>query len=212
MRPLSHASSSQGFTLAELLVSICVLSLLLSSLCGVYFATADEWQRQSGQGDALTATCQACTRIADYAAEATGATVATRFVASDTLLLNLPADTANGVYAPIWSGGKIQYRSGNWIAFYLSDYTGSPLVNGSILWSGTVTWAAGVYTITKDPSWSLYYGSTKGRIAPLTSIRFAMNQSGARPYITVTAISSFKAGGTLKQTSMSRNICLRNAN
>lgn len=201
-----------GFTLAELLVCVCVLSMLLTSLCGIYFSTAQEWQRQSGQSDALLASSQACTRISDYVSQAAGAAVATRFFANDTLLINLPADSANGVYAPVWSGGKIQYRSGTWIVFYLSDTTGSVLLNGSILWCGTLTWAAGTYTVVPDSAWSLYYGSTKGKTAPLTSIRFALNESGARPYVTITAVSTYKTGKTQKQFSVSRTACLRNTN
>lgn len=203
---------ADGFTLAEVLVSACVMSLVLTSLCGIYFASAQEWRRQSGQNTALVATSQACTRIADYASQAVGATVVTRFFAGDTLLLNMPSDKSGSDYVPVWSGGKIQYRSGNWIAFYLSDSSGSQLVSGNILWLGSVTWAAGVYTITPDSTWSLYYGSTKGRISPLTSLRFALDQSGARPVVTVTAVSTFSVGQTQKQTSMSRAVCLRNTN
>jgi prepilin-type N-terminal cleavage/methylation domain-containing protein len=214
----NHGASSPairsdfGFTLAELLVSMCVMSIVLSSLCGIYFATAQEWQRQYGQNDALVATSQTCSRISDYVSQAVGAAVVTRFFANDTLLLNMPADQSGADYAPVWSGGKMQYRSGSWIAFYLSDSTGSALVNGDILWSGRASWAAGVYTITPDSDWSLYYGSQKGRIAPLTSLRFALDESGARPLVTITAVSTFPVGQTQKQTSMSKAVCLRNTN
>ena len=209
---LRASKARLGFTLVETLVCVSIMSVLLTSLCGIYIACAQEWQRESGQNDALVATSQACTRIADYVSQAIGVTVTTRFFASDTLLVNLPADSAYTVYAPVWSGGKIQYRSGSWIGFYLSDSNGSPLVTGNILWCGTVTWASGVYTITPDRNWSLYYNSAKGNISPLTSITFALNQSGARPYVTTTAVSKYKTGDTQKQTTMSRSICLRNTN
>ena len=210
----SRANSSLGgFTLAELLVAATITTLILTALCGIYFSTGAEWEHQSGDNEALVATSQACSRISDYASQAVGAKVATRLFPSDTLLLNLPADAAySGTYVPIWSTSRIQYRSGTWIAFYLSDSTGSPFVPGSILWSGTVTWAAGVYTITPDAGWSLYYSSSKGKIAPLRSIRFTLNESGARPIVTITAVAAYKTKQTEKQLSQSRTVCLRNTN
>jgi len=201
-----------GFTLAELLVATAITALVLASLCGVYFSTAKEWERQQGEADALLATSQTCTRLADYVSQATGMTVRTRFTSSDTLTINLPADKAYGIYAPIWSGGVVQYRSGTWVAFYLSDSTGSYMLNGNILWAATFTWAGFPASVVPDRAWSIYYNTQIGRTASLKSIRFTSDTSGVRPAVTITVVSAYKIGATEEQITQSRTVCLRNAN
>lgn len=196
----------------ELMIASAATVLILSSLCGVYFAVIREWQRQQGEGDALIASTRACSRIADYASVAVGAAVFTRITASDTLALNLPADTAyGGLYVPTWNGGKMQFRSGIWIAIYLSDSTGNINRTGSILWAGTVTWSGSTINVVPDRSWSLYYDRDIGRVAPLKSIRFALDETGDKPAVTVTALAANKIGDTEKQLSRTRTICLVNA-
>lgn len=213
MRLSLRANNSRlGFTLVELMIASAATVLILSSLCGVYFAVIREWQRQQGEGDALIASTRACSRIADYASVAVGAAVFTRITASDTLALNLPADTAyGGLYVPTWNGGKMQFRSGIWIAIYLSDSTGNINRTGSILWAGTVTWSGSTINVVPDRSWSLYYDRDIGRVAPLKSIRFALDETGDKPAVTVTAVAAYKTGNTEKQLSRSRTICLVNA-
>ncbi len=145
-----------GFTLAELLIATTITALVLASLCGVYFTTAREWERQQGEADALLATSQTCARLADYVSQATGVSVQTRFATDDALAINLPADKAYGFYAPIWSGDLLRYRSGTWVIFYLSDSTGSYMHTGDILWAATFTWAGFPASVVPDRSWSMY--------------------------------------------------------
>ena len=198
--------------MAELVVATAVMAIVLSSLCGVYFSTAKEWERQQGEADALLATSQTCTRLSDYISQSVGATVISRSRPNDTLALNMPLDNAYGtLYVPLWSGGVVQYRSGAWIVFYLSDSTGSYLRDGTILWAASFTWAGYPASVVPDQSWSMYYGSQMGRTSSMKSIAFTLDSSGTRPVVTVTAVSRYKIGATEKQISQSRTVCLRNA-
>lgn len=201
-----------GFTLIELLMASAVLSIVLTGLCGIYFATSKEWERQQGESEALTATSLACSRLADYASQAIGAGVDSRFTTHDTLILNMPADKVSGAYVPVWSGGAVKYRSGSWLVFYLSDSTGGFFCTGKMLWAATMTWGGYPWSVSPDASWSMYYGSSKGRVSPLVSIRFAVDSTGPRPSVTITAVSNYKIGTTSKQITQSRTVCLRNAN
>jgi len=193
------------------MVASAVVTLVLTSLVEVYYSVAKEWERQQGQASALVATSTACTRLSDYISQATGATVLTRYTSGDTLALNLPADTANGIYVPTWSSGKVQYRSGNWIIFYLSDSTGSYSHSGDILWAASMTWAGFPGSVVPDTSWSLYFNQSKGNIQPLSSIQFTYT-SDDRPRVTVTATSTYQRGTTQAQIQQSRTICLQNVN
>ncbi|MGC8862875.1 MAG: PulJ/GspJ family protein [Armatimonadota bacterium] len=219
MKRSSPASSTAGvpagrggFTLAELMVATTITALVLSSLCGVYFATAGEWERQQGEADALVATSQTCARLADYVSQATGVVINTRFTPNDTLAVNLPADRAYGSYAPVWGGNVVRYRSGSWVIFYLSDSSGSYLTNGSILWAATFTWAGFPASVVPDRAWSMYYNTQLGRTASIRTIRFALDSSGSYPSVTITVASAYRIGGTEKQLTQSRTVCVRNAN
>ncbi len=213
MRRSSCAGSRcGGFTLTELVIATAVVSLLLTSICGIYFSVSKEWEREQGEAAALSAASLTCSKLADYISQADGASVTTRFVANDALALNMPANSAYGVYVPVWSGGKLQYASGNWIIFYLSNPSGNYNVAGSILWAASLTQTWFGWTVNPDQSWSLYYNTSQGRIAPLTSLNFVLDSSGARPAVTITAISTYRIGSTTKQISISRTVCLKNAN
>ena len=211
MKALSSGSRrAAGFTLVEVTVVTAVMAMLLTALCAVYFASAADWQRQQGASDALTATSQACSRVTDYISQAVGLQVLTRYTTGDAIAVNLPADTANGgIYVPIWSGGKLQYRSGTWIMFYLSDSTGNYSRSGNILWAGSVTWPAGSPVVVADRSWSIYYDTQLGRIAPLSSIQFSLDSSGQLPAVTITATSTYKIATTNKSIAQSRTVCPR---
>jgi len=197
----------------ELLVASSLTALILTALCGVYFATAQDWERQQGAATALTAVSRACSRLADYIAQATGAQVLTRFASGDTLAINLPFDSAQtGVYAPIWSGGYCQYRSGSWIIFYLSDSTGAYSKPGNILWAATMTWPTFPTSVAPDRSWSMYYSTSMGQTAQLKSIAFSTDTSGVRPTVAISAVASYRIHGVETQLTVSRTICLRNTN
>lgn len=212
-RSSCEGRNSGGFTLAELLVATAVTSLVLTSICGIYFTVSKEWEREQGEAEALAATSLACSRLADYLARSTGATVLTRITSNDALAINVPSDTAyGGTQIPVWSGGKLVYRGGTWVVFYLSDTTGSYLTPGRILWAGNMSWSGFPGSVSPDAAWSLYYGSSKGRIAPLTSLSFSMDSTGERPSVTVTAVARYKTGTGSAQVSQSRTVCLRNAN
>lgn len=199
--------------MVELLVAAAVTALLLSSVCGIYFAVAREWDRQQGEGDALVATTQACSRLANYISQSVGAVVISRSNQGDTLALNLPADTAHdGLYVPIFSGGEVQYRSGTWLVFYLSDSSGSHYHTGDILWAATMNWEDYPWSVIPDQEWSLYYDEGTGRIRPLKSLSFSMASDGSgNTAITIIAISSYNIGTTEKQLKLTRTVCLRNS-
>lgn len=212
MRRLLHEGRfREGFTLVELLVVAAVMAFVLTSMCEIYMATAAEWSRQQGQGDALVATGQACSRIADYAAQSINAVVIQRFTAGDTFAVNLPLDRAYNNYVPTWTNNKVQYRGGGWMVFYLSDSTGSYSSNGNILWAGTLNWADYPNSVVPDRNWSMYYNTSIGRISPITSLTFTMTSGGKYPKLVITVISTYAIRKTIEQITQSRTVCLRNA-
>ena len=189
------------------------MALVLTSLCGIYFAVADQWQRQQGEGDALVAASTACSRLADYVSQSTGFVIIGRFHLGDTLIVNLPADQIDeATYVPAWSDGQLQHRPGKWVAFYLSDPTGSYQRTGDILWAATVEWDSYPLGVTPDRSWSLYYDEGAGRIAPLKSVRFeGLSYDSEHSLVRITATSSYRVGDTEKQLQVARDAHVRNA-
>ncbi len=211
MRRSSFAGRSRGFTLVEVLITSTVLSLVLTSLCGIYLAVGKEWERQDGRGTALGATSMACSKLSDYICQSVGAVVINRLGTGDALAVNLPANTAyGGLYVPTWSAGKVQYQSGTWIIFYLSDSTGNYSRSGNILWAATMTWANFPNSVVPDTAWSLYYDQPKGRVSPITSLQFAVT-TDSLPRVTITATSVYKIGATQSQVRLTRTVCLQNA-
>ncbi len=211
MRRLSSANRTQlGFTLIELLVVSAVLALVLTSLCGIYLSVAGEWERQDGQGTALSATSMACSRLSEILSQATGAIVLQRFDPGDAIAVNLPANSANGIYVPVWNSGKVQYQSGNWIVFYLSDATGNYNRRGDILWSAAMNWGTYPAGIVPDTDWSLYYNQPRGRVSPISSLQFTVITS-ERPLVTIVATSQYKAGAEQASFRRQKAVCLQNA-
>ena len=208
---LSRADKGNfGFTLIELLIVSAVLALVLSSLCGIYLSVADEWQRQDGRGTALASTSMACSKISDYLSQAVGVEVVNRFTPADALAVNLPANRAHDIYVPVWNSGKIQYQSGQWVIFYLSDSTGSYSRSGDILWAATMTWETFPRSVRPDPAWSLYYDQPKGKITPISSLQFAKTND-ALPIVTMTITSTYKSGQTESLVKQHKSVCLQNA-
>lgn len=240
MRRSSRGGNARrGFTLVELAVTTAVTALLLTTLCGIYFSTTAEWEHQQGIRDAVSATSSACTRLEEYIAQATSATILNRFGAGyyDTLLLSFPSQTYSGA-AP-WTAGKIpnmsiirshsggyvpdwtsdsgrmryQYTSSNsqWVVFYLSDTTGRVDRGGTILWGATVDFSSNPATVAVDSAWSMET-ATSGRIAPLNSIRFTVDDTMKPKRVTITAIATYKLKTTTDQITLTRIVALRNAN
>ena len=214
MKRSSRVSNELGMTLVELLVTAAVISAVLTSLCGIFLAVYSEWDRGAGEGQALLATSNACSRVADYTAQAVSAQTFRRFLATDdTLAICMPANSAYGIYVPTWSGGQFRCLPGTWIVFYLSDSTGGYARSGDILWAGTFTTLAGFpANVVPDQSWSLYYDQSAGRIAPLSSLEFVYDASGSRPSVTIKATSQYDVRkSNVRQLQLSRTVCLRNS-
>ena len=195
-------------TVVELLIAITVSVVLIGALCEMYLVLASEFERQQGEGDALASTSFACSRIADYAAVSISAQTYTRYTADEALCVQLPADMAYGIYVPVQAGPLIQYRPGQQIMFYLSDSTGDYNRRGNILWAGVVQSFSPI-TVTPDQSWSLYPGTTQGRIV-LDSVRFDV-QSGVRDSVTIYVNRTYPIGRTQKTRLAQRTVCLRNS-
>jgi type II secretory pathway pseudopilin PulG len=209
MKPIYHQNRrASGFTLVELLIAGTVSALVISCICAIYFSIVRHWERQQGEGDALVATSRACARLGDYFCPATSAQVYTRFTTNDTIAVNMPLDTAYGAYIPAWTGGKLQTRSGQWIAFYLSDQTGSFSNRGDILWAAVVN--SSLSTVTPDAAWSLYSTDGPGKITPLRSLRFDVTTGDGLTRIKVTAGSAYKVYKTEKALTQTATFCLRN--
>lgn len=229
----------RGFTLVELTVASAVTALLLTTICGIYFATMTEWQHQQGLRDAVSATSGACSRLEEYIAQGVSAQLVDRFGLGfyDTLLLNLPAQTYSGPspwvagrvpnlvitrntyggYVPDWTSDsgrmRLQYTSDNsrWVAFYLSNSTGRYDRAGSILWAATVDRNTTPLVFVPDTAWSMET-ATSGRIAPLSSMRFAVDDSMKPRRVTITVVSSYKLGSTVKRITQTRIASPRNVN
>jgi len=230
---------SRGFTLVELAVTTAVTALLLTTICAIYFSTATEWEHQQGLRDAVSATSRACSRLEEYIAQGVSAQLVDRFGSGfyDTLLVNLPLQTYSGAspwvagqvpnlviirntyggYMPDWTSDsgrlRFQYTSSNvqWVAFYLSDSTGRYDRTGSILWAATADRTSTPMVVTPDTAWSMET-ATSGRIAPLTSMRFTVDDSMKPKRVTITVYCSYKLKSTTKQITQVRSASLRNAN
>jgi hypothetical protein len=212
-RSLFAGSQRAGFSVIELLLASCITAIILSSVCGVCFTIVRDWERKQGFAKAALATSDACSRLSDYISQALAVEIVTRFAGADAIAVNLPLDSPYAkVYAPIWSADKFRFRSGPWIIFYLSDSTGSYSRPGDILWAGTMTWSGFPASVAPDRSWSMYYDTNLGRVEGLKSLSFSVDSGGARPVVTVTAVSSYKISGVEHLVSRTRSICLRNAN
>ena len=209
---------ADGFTLVELIVTILTLAVVVTALCDVFIANQKAWSRQSGKSSALIATGAALTSVGSYARNATYTRIFTRFSSGDALVVCLPADRAYGFYIPMnehnddYEGEPWDYQPGQSVVFYLSDSTGSYARSGSILWAGTVPGSEtpSAYNVTPDPSWSLYPGTTNGRIAPIASIRFETPPGQRYENVDITVRSSYKAGAGTATLTRTRSICLRN--
>lgn len=218
----------RGVTLIELTVVIGVIAIVLSSLCGIYFAISREWERAQGEGAALDATSLACRTMGDYISQGVSAIVIDRFATRDVLAINLPADgqsvsqmgagdalsveMGNVIYVPFPSGDELQYRSGVWIIFYLSDSTGSYGRSGNILWSGLTNSPGVPSSITPNQPWSMYANNV-GKITPISAIAFTQNTGRMRSSITMTITSSYtinKVSNSQKQMTQSATVCLMN--
>lgn len=200
----------------EVLITVTILSVVVSSLCGIYFAVADEWQRQDSARDSELAVSIACSRIGDYAAQGVRFKLLKQHGiyshGYDVLAVCLPADKAYGVYVPVREGDEFKYREGSWVVFYLSDATGSYFASGDILWAATANheWQIPFF-MAPDSSWSLYPGVKKGRITPLDSITFE-DMGGDYAAVRITVGSSFKVGNGTDRVRLSKCVTLRNTN
>ncbi|MGQ9454322.1 MAG: PulJ/GspJ family protein [Armatimonadota bacterium] len=214
MKHLSHANRrNSGFSLMELLVASSVVAIVITSVCGVYFSVARAWEHQQGVARVSIAVESACTRLAQYISQAVSAQVVPRFASSDALAINLPLDSPYpGVYSPVWSRNRCQFRSGTWIIFYLSDSTGSYSRSGNILWAATMSWSDFPSSVSPDRGWSMYYDTNRGRVEDLKSLSFVVDSGGSRPMVVVTATASYSVGGAERDVSMTRTICLHNTN
>lgn len=199
----------RGVTLVELLIAVMVSAVLIGALCEMYLVLASEFERQQGEGDSLAYTSFACSRVAEYAMPAISAQTYTRYTPNDALRIQLPADTAYGIYVPVIQGAITVYRPGQQIMFYLSDSTGNYYKQGNILWSGVVTSLLPSVAVTPDQSWSLYPGSQQGRII-LSSVQFSV-VIGVRDKVTISASRTYPIGRTTNTLSAQRTVCLQNS-
>lgn len=202
-----------GFTLIELLVTVMILSVIVGCLCDVFVANQQAWDRQYGQSVALTATNDALLDLSKYVNNAMDWEVYTRYTTGDVLAVSLPANSAHGIYVPAHdSFGNLQYNHGQTVVFYLSDSTGSYSRSGDILWAGTMSfWGTPAsWNVTPDTAWSLYPGSTRGRIQPIQSIRFYRRPWQTYLNVDITVTATYTAGSGTATLSRTRTVCLRN--
>jgi len=203
-----------GLPIIALMVTVSILALIVTGLCDVFLAYQKAYSRQSGASSALMATDSALSDLGSYVSDAMKVAVFNRFAAGDVLAVCLPADSAYGIYIPTYGSGPgnpIGYQSGQTVVFYLSDSTGAYSRSGSILWAGTQNkWEPpSDPRVTPDSTWSLYPGTTIGRIAPVTSISFTKPDLAQYAYVSITVASSYKAGAGNITLTRTRNVCLR---
>lgn len=212
-----RCSSSGGFTLVELLVTVMVFSVVVTGLCDVFIANQNAWNRQSSASDALIASDTATANLQSYISNAMDSRIYTRTTTADVLVVCLPADFAHGVYVPSREGifghtDTLEYQPGQSIVFYLSDSTGSYDHTGNILWAGSLPgWATPDATnVCPDESWSLHPGTSQGRCSPVTSLKFVAPPGQQYASIEATVTSSYNVAGKTVTLTRTRRICLRN--
>lgn len=210
MRRFSLAGNERGMTLVELLVAGAIASVVLASLCGVYFLVGKEWDRQHSKEQAITAVSDATSRLSSYIAAGVYAFTQDHFMAGDALVVCMPSDSGYGGYVPVWDGPRYHYRQGTWVIFYLSDKTGSYYSKGDILWAGTITdWGTFPQSIVPDTSWSLHNQNT-GKLSPITSLSFSVTENGYRTSVTMQVGSTYSIGKSQVSFSHMRVQSLRN--
>ncbi len=213
IRPAQIIKCRAGLTVAELLVVTSILGLLLSSLCGIYIAMVNEWQRQQGQGDSLVALSRALEAVSADVSQAITADCVNHYGPQRAIVYTLPLDRdpTNEYYVPAWVGGSLQYRPGEQKAFYLSDTSGAWNQPGQILWRGIVTGEYPFsYQVIPDPTWDAH--GQRGRIPPIDSLYFDLDNWGHPKRVSMTATVSYKVMSSTTQMTRVRDICLRNAN
>jgi len=202
-----------GFTLAELLIVVTILSLLLSSLCGIYLSMIMQWQRQQGQGDALVAMSRSFSAMHAELSQSITVDPVDHAGHNRAIIYTLPLDkdVTNQYYIPKWVDGVLQYRPGARKAFYLSDSSGRYDHTGNILWRGNVTGGYPFsYNVDPDPTWDA--DAQRGRISPIDSLEFDTDNWGVTHRVAVTATTSYKVMNSMTQVRRTWNVCLRNAN
>ncbi len=205
--------SRSGLTLAELLVVTMVLSLLLTSLCGIYIAMIHEWQRQQGQGDALVALSRTLDVVTAEVSQAVTADTVVHGGPRGALVYTLPLDkdATNKYYVPKWVNGTLQYRPGPQKVFYLSDATGAWNHTGNILWRGVISGSYPFsYTVSPDPAWDA--DAQRGRISGIDSMQFDLDNWGHPKRVTITTNVTYKVMTSTTQMNRTAYICMRNAN
>lgn len=185
------------------------------TFCEIYLAIQKEFSMEIEHAQSLDAARTASQEIGKYIMDAMEVKVFSRFSSNDTIAVCLPADTAYGIYVPT-SNPSWGWHPGVNRVFYLSNATGSYAARGDILWSGTYSsWGStpSSTSVTPDTSWSLYPGTTKPRITPISSIEASIrprNYSNIYTRVDYTVTSSYSDGRSIPRTvSISNSACPR---
>lgn len=190
MRHSSQSISSSGFTLVELVVAVALVALVVGATLLVFWSGITLWDRHQAESTALWNSTEAVRRIMADARDAARCAVWARSGLSDALEVILPADTdANGNYVPAWYQGKLIYREGQRVIFYLSDATGAYDASGQILWRGTISGASNPTrsNVAPDTQWSLYYNTRQGQLSGIESVTFATQDKDGLYWVVITA-------------------------
>lgn len=189
-----------------------ILSILLTSICGIYLAILNEWQRQQGQGDSLVAISRTFAAVSSELSQAITVDSLDHHGHHCVIVYTLPLDkdSSGQYYVPKWVDGNLEYRPGPQKAFYLSDSSGDYDHTGDILWRGTIS---GVYpfayTIVPDPTWDA--DAQRGRISHLDSLTFDPDDWGNPHDVTINASSSYKFRDSNTVMDRTLVVSLRNA-
>ncbi|MER3402344.1 MAG: hypothetical protein C4336_04955 [Armatimonadota bacterium] len=193
-----------GLSLMEALVVLAVSGLLLALLMGVYVQGTSGYSRVQAQ-NLTERTVELTFRALENACwEAMYAEIE-----NERLVLTYPRDTdAYGNPIPVRDKDRPTYREGQKYAYYLSDSTGHPLRQGTILWRGMVSPSG---AITPDREWSLE-SSGRGRIMPLVEFVPTVQVNPTGIMVTVRVRAQLRSGGETYETRRQRSFLVRNAN
>jgi prepilin-type N-terminal cleavage/methylation domain-containing protein len=196
----ARAKLRDGMTLIELMVTLGATSVVMAGALGVYFFTISQWSAGSADLDAYTCASEGMAKMCKDIESGVSAQIIT--VPGGRELLKvwvMPAELQSlGVdYFPDEdkSGRSVTVQDEYW--FYLSDSTGSIFNSGNILWRAHSDPVSGYVS---DPGWSLYYGTSRGRVSGVSSLDFNIDPDHHLVYIAMTV------KGTEAQKQLSRCI------
>lgn len=182
----------RGLTIIEVVLSGTLMLAVVFILAGISRFVANFWQQGMSATSTQMSSQMALQRIAPTIRAARRVVVEKS--TSTKLTVRLPAyDSSGSLVIPIVDGNEV--------AYYLSNTTGYPVTNGTILWRSV----NGI----PDSSWSM--GSATGRVALKTGgLSFSYYPTANPESVTVNIVATKVTGTRTDTLPTSQEVVLRN--